>query len=105
MRLLNSKSAVFCNETEIDQHNEELLNLQNIILSQHKGKRCGVLFPDGTTKEYFDEFLSSCEYVDFTNGIDLFEENDKYALHCYGHSYIQNGFLKYKTQTIYVVFQ
>ena len=51
MRLLNSKSAIFCNETEIDQHNEELLNLQKLILSQHKGKRCGVLFPDGTTKE------------------------------------------------------
>lgn len=105
MILLNTKSAIFCDEKEMEQHNAELLNLQKDILLKHKGQRCGVLFPDGNAKEYFNEFLSSCEYVDFTNGIDLFEENDKYALHCYGHSYIKNGFLKYKTQTIYVVFQ
>ena len=105
MILLNTKSAIFCDEKEMEQHNEELLNLQNIILSQHKGKRCGVLFPDGTTKEYFDEFLSSCEYVDFTNGIDLFEEDNKYALHCYGQCYVQQDKIKYHTQTIYIVFQ
>ncbi|MFR1685926.1 MAG: hypothetical protein ACLSVX_01935 [Massilimicrobiota timonensis] len=105
MKLLNTKSAVFCNENELEQHNTELLNLQDKILYKNKGKRCGVLFPDGNTKEYFNEFLSACEYVDFSNGIDIFEDDNKYALHCYGQCYVQHDKIKYHTQTIYVVFQ
>lgn len=96
MKLLNSKSILDCNETEIEQRNKEC---SKIIESLHKYNDydCAVIY------KYFDEAnkekepvikqcnlydcLDMVQYTDIKNGVDFTIVEGFLTFICYGSEY------------------
>ena len=100
MELLNSKSILDCNETEIEQHNQECSTIIE-TLRKLDNYDCAIIYKhfDKANKEK-EPIIKQCnlydcldmvQYADIKNGVDFTFVEGFLTLICYGSEYEYNN--------------
>lgn len=114
MKLLNSKSILDCEEYEEQQHNDETIKIANKIINTLADYDCVVVidFVDEAHKDNerqilscnLHDFLSTVEYVDIKNGVDITIGSDNtLCLVAHGQTYRKNNELYFSKTEIHIL--
>jgi len=96
MKLLNSRSILDCNETEIEQHNKECSAIIEIL---HKHYAVIYKYFDKSNKEKepvikqcnLYDCLDMVQFADIKNGVDFAIVEGFLTFICYGSEYVLNN--------------